>query len=530
MQNPNLQLSAILFYLSPTQIRALQSTNKTIRRAALASFKELIYNSALILPWLRSNIGNLVNLSTLSVQFKRFAPGELHTLLQVLNQGTFYLLNFNFIYTMVDNIYVHNQAQNVCIRTFFAQHCTRLIQLKLYSQDLLLIQNTFPHLQTLSIDFNHYKELDIKDASIWQHRLSKLCSITINNAPSWFVAFFLDYCTVNKIYLREITLIDIELSPEGYRPLEQIVPVFASDCSTRLKKLSITSNDFVVGPDFIFNPILGRLLTPALEHLVMDILTREQFEILGTQCPRLNHLDIKGIYAMIYSNAEDFYHYLTHYPNSELKALLLNNSSIIERFNCDLHTIFPKLIEFGIYNNEQVQIAPKLWTSLSKCNLEKIFIESDTTTTFSANSEFLKFLIGQKNLIEFVSSAELLIVDFTMLMNILLRLPKLKSLILIVEFADAFMLATYLIHMPLLQRIEIYFRLHLELEEIIEIMTKFCKFFQQLNIIMPELHTMELILNLDNTLIIPLIPNFENVFQPMFSRNCPKLKNLRLGW
>jgi hypothetical protein len=531
MQNPNLELSAILFYLNPTQIRALQSTNKTIRRAALASFKELIYNSALMLPWLQSNIVNLVNLCKIRIYMHRFNPAELETLFQVLNQGTFQLLNFDFIYILTDNIYVHNDQENALITTFFAQHCNHLVQLKIYSQDLILLQNTFPHLKTLDINFTHYKELNIRDAPIWQHRLSKLSSVTLDYAPSWFVSFFLDYCNNNKINLRELALENVILSPDGYRPLQQIVPAFVENCCTRLKILAITTNGYLVEPDFLYLPMLSRLFTPTLQHLEMDFLSKEQFEIIGTQCPQLNHLNIQGAFAWVHPDAQDFYQYLIRYPNSELKALWINNESIIDNFDCNLHTIFPKLIEFNILNDQEVQITPKLWTSLSKCNLEKLFIQFHTITlTFSVNSEFLVFLQHQKNLKEFISSAELLMLDFTMLMNIVIGLPKLQSLKLMARFEDAFILTTYLIHMPSLHSIEIFFTVQPEVGEIVEIMSKFCKLFQKLNIVMPELHTLDLILNTNNTPIIPLIPDFETVYKPMFARNCPKLKKLRLGW
>jgi hypothetical protein len=529
MQNPNLQL--ILPYLIPTQIRALQSTNKSIRRTAFSNFYELIYTSALMIPWLQSNIANLVNLHKIRIYLHRFAPDELQTLVQILNQGTFHLLNFDFIYIMVNDIYEHNEEENALITSFFAQHCNRLVQLKIYSQDLTLLHNNFPHLKTLDIYFTHNKEFNIKDAPIWQHRLSKLSSVVLDNAPSWFVSFFLDYCIINNISLKELTLENIELIHEGYKPLQQIVPIFVKNCCIRLKKLSITTNGYMVEPDFLFNPILGRLFTPGLEYLMMDTLSKEQFEIIGTQCPKLNHLNIKGALAWVHPNADDFYQYLTDYPNSELKVLRMNNESIIENFDCNLNSIFPKLIEFNILNDQQVQISSKLWTSLSKCKLERLFIESHTVALpFSVNSAFLFFLHGQKRLEEFILSAELLMVDFTMIMNILLLLPKLQSLELIVRFEDAFMLATYLIHMPSLKSIEIYFIPNLELEDTIRIMSEFCKLFQELNIVMPELHTLDFILNSNNTPIIPLIPNFETVYKPMFARNCPKLKKLRLGW
>lgn len=531
MQNPNLELSAILSYLSPTQIRALQSANKTIRRAALASFKELFYNSALMLPWLQSNIVNLVNLCKIRIYMHRFAPGELQTLFQALNRGTFHLLNFDFIYAMANDIYDHNDAENALITTFFAQHCNHLVQLKIYSQDLILLHNTFPYLKTLDIDFTHYKELDIRDAPIWQHRLSKLSSVTLDFSPSWFVSFFLDYCCNNKINLRELALENIVMSHDGHRPLQQIVPAFVENCCSRLKILAITTNGYMVEPDFLYLPMLSRLFTPTLEHLEMDNLSREQFEIIGTQCPQLKQLNIQGPFAWVHPEPEDFYQYLIRYPNSELKALWINNESIIDNFDCNLHTIFPKLVEFNILNDQEAQITPKLWTSLSKCNLEKLYIQCHTTTsTFSVNTEFLIFLQGQKNLKDFILSSELLLLDFTMLMNIVIGLLKLKSLKLMARFEDAFMLTTYLIHMPLLQSIEIFFTAQPELEEIVEIMSKFCKLFQKLNIVLPELHTLDLILNDGNTRIIPLIPNFETVYKPMFARNCPKLKKLRLGW
>jgi hypothetical protein len=52
----------------------------------------------------------------------------------------------------------------------------------------------------------------------------------------------------------------------------------------------------------------------------------------------------------------------------------------------------------------------------------------------------------------------------------------------------------------------------------------------ELNIVMPELQTLDINMNVDNTPTIPVIPNFETVYKPMFARNCPKLKKLRLGW
>jgi len=327
------------------------------------------------------------------------------------------------------------------------------------------------------------------------------------------------------------TKIDVSFSlQESARRFGQVV-------AYSLKTLKVSCNTYIMeDTSFVGESALTFLFVPSLEVLEIDFLTKENANALSQQCPSLKSLLMSSPYGIDTTSPVTFAEFLSSYKNTALETLELEEQSLSGIVAPALGKTFPRLVHFKMTSNnhyEDNNLLPAIWKSLHGVQLESLAIEKhNASEEFVFTSEVIPFLIEQTCLKKFYWASLISQTEFTVFLNTLSRIHTLEEIEFNVDFKELFVVSGFMPKLSSLKVLKVNFlgMMDFGLEDVIQTMERFLAIFQQLDVRMPHLQTLELIMNSSNIKIHSRIRDFDSVYKPLLFRNCPRLVNIVLGW
>ena len=535
METPQI-LSGALYdissFLSNFDQQAMATTNHNLQREVMSLITSLTYYNAQIFPWLRSNMGLLTHLKKIHIHNEPYE--EMTEFFTILERGTFQLEEL-FLSRMI-RFGTDRRSQRLLVN-FFVHHCTRLQRLKIPSQLIPLFSTSLPQLCNLSILF--YQCLGFfPNEPFWSEAPRHLETVEIIGATYDFVVFFFDYCVRHQLRIKSLALLDIHPTNIDLNlHLQESARRFGQVVAHSLKTLKVSCNTYIMeDTSFVGESALSFLFVSSLEVLEIDFLTKENAKALSQQCPSLKSLIMSSHYGMDTTSPFTFAEFLSSYKNTALETLELEEQSLSGIVAPALGKTFPRLVHFKMTSNnhyEETNPLPAIWKSLHGVQLESLAIEKHCVSEeFVFTSEVIPFLIGQSRLKKFYWASLISQTEFTVILNTLSRIHTLEEIEFNVDFKELFVVSGFMPRLSSLRVLKVNFlgMMDFGLEDVIQTMERFLGIFQQLDVRMPHLKTLELIMNSSNLKIHSRIRDFESVYKPLLFRNCPRLVDIVLGW
>ena len=536
METPQI-LSGALYdissFLSKFDQQAMASTNHNLQREVMSLITSLTYYDPQIIPWLRSNMGLLTHLKKIHIHNEPYE--ELTEFFTIMERGTFQLEEL--VLSRIIRFGTDRRSQRLLVN-FFVHHCPRLQHLKIPSQLIPLFSTSLPQLSDLSILF--YQCLGFfPNEPFWSEAPRRLETVEIIGATYDFIVFFFDYCVRHHLRIKNLALLDIHPTKiDVSLSLQESARRFGQVVAYSLKTLKVSCNTYIMeDTSFVGESALILLFVPSLEVLEIDFLTKENANALSQQCPSLKSLIMSSHYGMDTTSPFTFAEFLSSYKNTALETLELEEQSLSSLVDAPaLGKTFPGLVNFKMTSNnyyEETNLLPAIWKSLHGVQLESLAIEKhNASEEFVFTSEVIPFLIGQTCIKKFYWASLISQTEFTVFMNTLSRIKTLEEIEFNVDFKELFVVAGFMPRLSSLKVLKVNFlgMMDFGLEDVIQTMERFLAIFQQLDVRMPHLKTLELIMNSSNLKIHSRIRDFESVYKPLLFRNCPRLVDIVLGW
>jgi len=537
METPQI-LSGALYdissFLSKFDQQAMATTNHNLQREVMSLITSLTYYNAQILPWLQSNMGLLTHLKKIQIHNEPYE--ELTEFFTIMERGTFQLEEL--VLSRIIRFGTDRRSQRFLVN-FFAHHCPRLQHLKIPSQLIPLFSTSLPQLCDLSILF--YQCLGyFPNEPFWSEDSPPrhLQTVEIIGATYEFIVFFFDYCVRHQLRIKSLALLDIHPTKiDVSLSLQESARRFGQVVAYSLKTLKVSCNTYIMeDTSFVGESALTSLFVPSLEVLEIDFLTKENANALSQQCPSLKSLLMSSPYGIDTTSPVTFSEFLSSSNNTALETLELEEQSLSGIVAPALGKTFPGLVHFKMTSNnhyEETNLFPAIWKSLDGVQLESLAIEKhNASEQFVFTSEVIPFLIGQTCLKKFYWASLISQTEFTVLLNTLSRIQTLEEIEFNVDFKELFVVSGFMPKLSSLKVLKVNFlgMMDFGLEDVIQTMERFLAIFQQLDVRMPHLQTLELIINSSNIKIHSRIRDFESVYKPLLFRNCPRLVNIVLGW
>ena len=538
METPQILSSAlydISSFLSNFDQQAMATTNHNLQREVMSLITSLTYYNAQIFPWLRSNMGLLTHLKKIHIHNEPYE--DMMEFFTILERGTFQLEEL-FLSRMI-RFGTDRRSQRLLVN-FFVHHCPRLQRLKIPSQLIPLFYTSLPQLSDVSILF--YQCLGFfPNEPFWSEAPRHLETVEIIGATYDFVVFFFDYCVRHHLRIKSLALLDIyptNINLNLNLHLQESARRFGQVVAHSLKTLKVSCNTYIMeDTSFVGESALSFLFVSSLEVLEIDFLTKENAKALSQQCPSLKSLIMSSHYGMDTTSPFTFAEFLSSYKNTALETLEVEEQSLSSLVDAPaLGKTFPGLVNFKMINSnhyEETNPLPEIWKSLHGVQLESLAIEKHCVSEeFVFTSEVIPFLMGQSRLKKFYWEPLISQIEFTVMLNTLSRIQTLEEIEFNVDFKELFVVAGFMSRLSSLRVLKVNFlgMMDFGLEDVIQTMERFLDIFQQLDVRMPHLKTLELIMNSSNLKIHSRIRDFESVYKPLLFRNCPRLVDIVLGW
>lgn len=538
METPQI-LSGALYdissFLSKFDQQAMATTNHNLQREVMSLITSITYNVQII-PWLRSNMGLLTHLKKIHIHNEPYE--EMTEFFTILERGTFQLEELVLSSSSNWMRFGTDRRSQRLLVNFFVHHCPRLQRLKIPSQLIPLFSSSLPQLCNLSILFCHCLGF-FPNEPFWSEAPRHLETVEIIGATCDFVVFFFDYCVQYHLRIKSLSLLDIyPTNIDQYLNVQESARRFGQVVAHSLKTLKVSCNTYIMeDTSFVGESALGFLFVSSLETLEIDFLTKENAKALSQQCLSLKSLIMSAPYGIDTTSPFTFVEFLSSSKNTALETLELEEQSLSSLVDAPaLGKTFPGLVNFKMISNnhyEKNNILPAIWKSLQGLQLESLAIEKQYVQEESVfTSEVIPFLMGQSRLKKFYWEPLISQIEFTVILNTLSRIQTIEEIEFNVDFKELFVVTSFMSRLSTLRVLKVNFlgMMDFGLEDVIQTMERFLGIFQQLDVRMPHLKTLELIMNSSNRKIHSRIRDFESVYKPLLFRNCPRLVDIVLGW